>query len=98
MVKLLLTILISNLVFFIFSWWRFYSIFYIFCGDNETAWKISISLYFTFLIVLGFLIGHFLIKKIRDNVNPIIALILVNIILTTLNIFRLIRFFFWGIY
>lgn len=94
----LYVILMANIVFFFFSWWRFYFIFYLFCGANMLKWRLLIALYFLFLVCLGYLLGHLLVKKKKYFIGRGLWLLIVVMLLAGINLYRLTTFFLFGIY
>ena len=91
-------VLMANTIFFLFSWWRCYAIFYIFCGDSDFRWKVFISIYFLLLILIGYFIGHLLNKLLKNNIKLISIFMPLTIILTIVNLYRLIKFLLFGVY
>jgi hypothetical protein len=96
--KYLVPILTTNIVFLIFSWWRFYSVFYIFCGDNTTKWKSTITLYFITIILLGWTLGYFLSKLSTKFIRLNLAFIILVVLLSIINLLRLTSFFLSNIF
>jgi len=70
--------------------------FYVFCGDNALKWKVSISVYFAGLIIIGVIIGYILGRRKERLISY--TFIILAIFLTIFNLFRIIRFVFWDIY